>query len=134
MGDNDGLTQGAAPSPGPNPLFFGVLVAVAVGVLVGSAAGDGRVLESHALFRIVVGGAAFVVAYLVVAALWLGWQRRLFKRVHVAAGGVDMSDDDAVRREVTARDREISEFMGHTTKAMEELDRRVTNLEDDEGR
>jgi hypothetical protein len=133
MGDNDGLTHGEAPSPGPNPLFFGILAAVAAGLILGAAAGDGRVLESNLLFRVVAGAAGFAVAYLVVAALWLGWQRRLFKRVHVATSGVDMPDD-AVQREVTARDREVSEFMGATTKAVEELDRRVTNLEEQEPR
>ena len=61
-----------------------------------------------------------------------GWHQQPFKRLGVAGASAEVPDD--VREEVTQRDLEVAEFMGTTTKAMEELERRVLALEQERER
>ena len=118
--------------PGANPLFFGVLAALAVGGLAAVAAGDATVLHSNVIFRVAVGGAVAAVAYLAVVALWLAWHRKSFKKLGFWGGAVE-ADDAPIADDVRQRDLEVAEFMGTTTKALEELGRRVEQLEQNRG-
>jgi hypothetical protein len=112
--------------PGPNPLFFGVLAAVVIGMAFGAVAGDGELLHSNLLFRFVVGGAVAAILYITAAAMWLAWHRRTFTKLRIASSGVDAPD---VREEVRKRDLEVAEFMGATTQALEDVGRRLEQLE-----
>jgi predicted ABC-type sugar transport system permease subunit len=68
--------------PGPNPLFFGVLVAVGLGGAAAAVASDKTtVVHSNLVFRLIVGGIMAAVAYGVVAALWFAWHRRTFAKL-----------------------------------------------------
>ena len=115
--------------PGPNPLFFGVIAALVLGIVAGLiAGGEHEVVQSNAVYRLVVGAIVFVVFYGVVAALWLAWHRRTFKKVSVAGAGAEAPSQETAG-EVSKRDEEIKDFMETTTEAIEELDAR-TDLEE----
>lgn len=125
--DNQPKSSGLGP-PGPNPLFFGVLLALIVGVAAAvEGSGTKSVLGSNLVFRIVVGGISFVVAYGIVAALWFAWHRRTFKGVNLA--GVGAQAPEQLESETTARDDEIAEFMRATTAAIDDLNRRMNEVE-----
>jgi len=111
--------QGLGP-PGANPLFFGVLLAVVIGVVVAAFAGDAEWFHSNVLYRMGVGALATGIAYAVVTALWLGWHRRVFKKLTALGAGVEMPDQQTAE-EVDARDSEIAEFMNTTTAAIDEM-------------
>jgi hypothetical protein len=123
--------QGLGP-PGANPLFFGVLLAVGVGVVVALSAGDAEWFRSNALYRMGVGALATGIAYVVVAALWLGWHRRVFKKLGALGAAIEMPDQETAQ-EVDARDSEVADFMDTTTAAINELGKHVEALEDDSG-
>ena len=130
-GDDDGAT----PEPGFNPLFFGVVAAVLTGVGIGSGAGPSTILHSNLIFRFVVGGVAAAVLYAAVVAVWLAWHRKPFKKVSGPAGtSIEPGDVDATQADqLRQRDREISEFMGTATKALEVIENRLEKLEKREG-
>ena len=109
--------------PGPNPLFFAVVAAVVVAVIVGIAAGDDEIVGSNLVYRLVVGGIALAVLYGAIAMVWLAWHRRVLKRLSVAGTGGEAPDQETAS-EISARDEDIKEFMDTTTKAIEELDSR----------
>jgi hypothetical protein len=114
--------------PGPNPLFFGVVVALAIGVVAGvTSSGTKTLLGSDLVFRLAVGGIAFVLTYVVVAAVWFAWHRRTFKAIHLAGAGADAPEQ--IESETNARDDDIAEFMETTTAAIEELNARLDALE-----
>lgn len=118
--------ESASRAPGLNPLFCGVGLAVILGIVAGSLAGDDDLLQSNLVFRAVCGGVVGSIGYGVVAALWLAWHRKTFAKLNVLGSGVEAEQAEL---ETTARDREIAEFMGATTKALEEVERRLAELE-----
>ncbi len=125
---SSGRTTGLGAG-GPNPLFFGVVFAVIVGLVGGIlSTGSKTLLSSNLVFRVVVGAILFLVAYGVVAALWFAWHRRTFKGLKAGGVGVE-APDQALDDETSARDTEVAEFMATTTKAIEELATRLRNLE-----
>jgi hypothetical protein len=128
MQHTEGKTPGSKPRLVLNPLFFGTAGALLVGIAVGAFAGEATLLHSNLLFRVVVGGAVAAVLYVAVVALWLAAQHRTFKKIGVAGANVEPGDE-ANAQEIGQRDREVAEFMGTTTKAIEELERRVKGLE-----
>lgn len=114
--------------PGPNPLFFGVLGALAIGAVAGVTSSDTKtLLVSNLVFRLAVGGIAFAVTYGVVAAIWFAWHRRTFKGIRVAGSGADAPDQ--IESETNARDAEVAEFMETTAAAIEDLNARLDALE-----
>jgi hypothetical protein len=115
--------------PGPNPLFLGTAVALVVGVLAGALAGDGALVSSNLVHRLVVGAVTAAVVYVAVVALWLAYHRRTFKKVGVAGAHVE-TGDPATAAEIGERDLKVAEFMGTTTSAIDELRRRIERLED----
>lgn len=120
-------SSGLGPS-GPNPLFFGVLLALALGIVTGLEGGNRKtLLASNVVFRLAVGMVAFAVVYLVVAALWFAWHRRTFKGIRLAGSGADAPEQ--LESETNARDEEIAEFMQNTTAAIEDLNARLDALE-----
>lgn len=119
--------SGLGPS-GPNPLFFGVLLALAIGAVAGAVSSSSKtLLASNLVFRFVVGGVAFGVTYVVVAAIWFAWHRRTFKGIRLAGSGADAPEQ--LDSETDARDDEITEFMEKTTEAIDDLNRRLDSLE-----
>jgi hypothetical protein len=114
--------------PGPNPLFFGVLSAVVLGVVAAVlASGERTIAHSNLIFRLAVGGIAAAVAYGVVAALWFAWHRRTFKGLRIAGSGADAPEQ--IEHETAARDDDIAAFMAATTAAIEDLNARIDALE-----
>lgn len=118
----------ARSGPGLNSLFVGVVACVAVGGLAAGFAGESELLHSNIVFRIVVGGVVAAICYAVVAALWLGWHRKLIAKLGIGVANLETGQAET-EKEVTARDLEVAEFMGTTTNAIEELKRRVEALE-----
>lgn len=118
----------ADAEPGFNPLFFGTAAALVLGVVIAASAGDATVLHSNLLFRAAVGGGVAAVLYAAVVALWLAYHHRTFKRLGVAGTSVEPGDAKTAD-EITERDLEVAEFMGTTTNAIDELRRRVEDLE-----
>lgn len=115
--------------PGPNPLFFGVLLSLLLGTLVGAFAGEGnRVAGSDLLYHLSVGGVAAAAFYAVVVVLWLAWHRRALKKLNLGLGSGETPGQDTAG-EVTARDEEIKEFMETTTAAIEDLNSRLPKQE-----
>lgn len=94
--DESKVPQGLG-QPGPNPLFFAMLVALCLGSLAGATAGDGApsaALRSNLVFRIEVGAVAALTAYWAAAALWLAWHRTLFRRMGVGTAGVESPEQN----------------------------------------
>jgi hypothetical protein len=114
--------------PGPNPLFFGVLAVVALGILAGALAGDGTLLNSNLVFRIAVGGAVAGAGYIIVVVAWLAWHRRTMTKFGFAGQTMEAGASPETL-EITERDLEVAQFMGTATEAIDELRRRVEELE-----
>ena len=131
------MTHGSRDKPGrpgegpvgPNPLFFGVLGAIALGVVAAVLAGDAKVLQSNLVYRLIVGGVTTTIAYGVVAILWFAWHRLTLERLGVAGANAQAPAQQA---EITARDQEVGEFLERTTEVVEDLDERLGRLEDRE--
>lgn len=117
--------------PGFNALFLGVVIALVAGLAAGDRAGGSTLLKSNLVFRTVVGGVAFGIVYCVVAALWFAWHRRTFQKLGAGTASAEAPANQATETEVAARDEDITDFMDTTTGAIEELDRRLRDLEDD---
>lgn len=118
-------SQGLGP-PGPNPLFFGILLGLALGLTAGLAVepeDPAAALESEFVFRLVVGLAVAMISYWAAAALWLGWHRRLFQRF-----GVGSATAEAPAQQ--ARDESIGAFVEETTEALDKLEQQVAKLEE----
>jgi hypothetical protein len=123
-----GKPAGLGP-PGLNALFVGVCGAVIIGVVAGaSSSNTKKVLGSNVVFRLVVGGIVFAIAYAAVAALWFAWHRRTFKGLHLGGIGADAPAQD-VDSETAARDQDIAAFMETTTEAIADLSARLGALE-----
>lgn len=116
--------------PGPNPLFFGVLGGLVLGIVAGLLAGDGEpaaALRSNLVFRIEVGLVVALVAYVGAAALWLAWHRSLFQRLTLGGAGLETPDQ---KDDVAERDAGIKLFMEETTDTLLKLSERVEDLEE----
>jgi hypothetical protein len=120
---------GTEPSPGPNPLFWGTVGAIALGAIAAvSAGGEHKVAESNLVYRLIVGGIVLAIGYSVVAILWYAWHRKTLQRLGV---GPASGEAPHQREEVTKRDEEIQEFMETTTDAVADLEIRLTEQEKD---
>lgn len=120
--------QGLGPA-GWNPLFFGVLVGVILGLAAGILAGDREpaiALYSNIVFRVEVGLIVALVAYWVAAALWLSWHQTLFRRIGIGNTGVEPPEQDPVAQ----RDSKVEDFMSETTETLANLEERLSALED----
>lgn len=115
--------------PGPSPLFFCVLLVVAVAAVAAFLAGNSEVADSNLIYKLIVGGIVLAVGYAVVAVLWFAWHRRTVKRLGVGPASGEAPDQPA-QREVTARDHEVQEFMETTTDAVQDLDDRLREQEE----
>ncbi len=128
------LRRGPDPGlgrPGPNPLFFGVIAAIALGVVVAASTGDAKLLHSNLVFRVVVGGIVSAVAYGAVAAIWFAYHRRTFQSLNVAGSGAQ-APDQGTAEDLRARDEELKEFMETATDALAELVDRVEDESDEQ--
>src|SRR3954465_13053464 len=83
--------QGGRPGGGPNPLFFWLLLVTAAAAATAVAIPPKHVavaIDSALIYRLEAAGIVWLVGYLIVAGIWLGWHRRLFKKIpiQVSAG------------------------------------------------
>jgi hypothetical protein len=85
-------------------------------------------LGSNLVFRFAVGAIVAVVLYAITVAIWLAWHRKTFRKVGFGGAAVE-ADPDATAGELSARDREVAEFMDATTHAIDQLVVRVEALE-----
>lgn len=96
-------SQSQAPGlgePGANPLFFGVLIALTLGLVAGlTSSGTTTLLRSNLVFRVAVGGIVAGVAYVAVAAVRFAWHRRTFKGFRGPGFGADAPEQIARARQ-----------------------------------
>jgi hypothetical protein len=126
--DKHPAPQGLGP-PGSNPLFWGVLLAVVLG-LVAALRVDPQTpkvaLESEFLFRLIVGLAVAFVAYWVAAALWLAWHRTLFRRIGLGNASMETPEQ---QQALTERDQKLSEFVETAPETLAGLAEQVETLQ-----
>jgi hypothetical protein len=119
---------------GPNPLFFSLLALAAGAMLAAAAIPPQRVgvaLNSVLVYRVEAAGVIWLVGYLIVAGVWLGWHRRLFKRLPVPGMG-DAETPDYAQTAVDELEKQIAEmteFRRTTLDAVTEVKERVARLE-----
>jgi hypothetical protein len=116
-------------------LFFSLL-ALAAGAMLAAAAippqRAGVALNSVLVYRVEAAGVMWLVGYLIVAGVWLGWHRRLFKRLPVPGlGDAELPDGDAQTAvdELEKQAGEMKEFRRTTLDALTEVKERVARLE-----
>jgi hypothetical protein len=112
-----------------NPLFLAVCGALIVGLVAGLLAGDEHELVySNLVYRLAIGGIVAALLYGVVVVVWLAWHRRALKRLNLGPAGAE-TPDQSTEAEVSARDEEVTEFMNWATTAIDDLDKRLRDLE-----
>lgn len=124
----DEAPQALGP-PGPNPLFFGVVLSIGFGLWAALGV-DPRTpqasLDSVLVFRLQVGVAVALVGYCATGALWLAWRRTLYRRVGVGGGALEPPEKKQAEEE---RDDKIGEGLARTADALDGLRERVESLE-----
>ena len=115
--------------PGPNPLFWGSVVVLVPAVVAALLAGGAEVLQSNLVYRLLVGGITFAVGYGVLAVLWHAWHRRTLAKLGIGPA-IAEAPEQPPPEEISARDREIQQFMEETTNAVADLDVRLSKHEE----
>jgi hypothetical protein len=121
--------QGLGP-PGRNPLFWGVLGGMSLGVLAGvlvHGRAPAAALNSELVFRIEVGLIVALVTYWAVGALWLAWHQTLFRRLGFGTAGAEPPERQEA---VEQRDEKVEEFMEKTAETLENHTERLEVLEE----
>jgi hypothetical protein len=85
-----------------------------------------EVVESNFIYRLIVFGITFAIAYVVVAIFWYAWQRKTLQKLGVGPASGEAPSQEA---EVTKRDQEVQAFMETTTDAVENLEQRLQEQE-----
>lgn len=135
MASDEGQHRGGLQGGGPNPLFFSLLALAGAAAVIAVAIPSqhlGIALESALIYRVEAAGIVWLVGYLIVAGIWLGWHRRLFKKFPIPGmGSTETPDDDAQTAvdELEQQSEEMQEFRRTTLDALGELKERVARVE-----
>lgn len=115
-----------------NPLFVGVLAALALAIAAGAIAGPSKpasAFHSNIVFRVEVALVVAVALYWSAAALWLAWHQTIFKKFGLGNAGAEPPEP----KEVQKREDELEVFVHHTTDTLANLAERIEALENKAG-